>query len=232
MARLAEWKHAILLVLLVGGALLQPLTPDRGGIVPVLEDLLVTFAMVFVFFAVFGSRASRVVALGAALVSVAAKFSRYFLPEDGGVLLGVVHDATLAFFYGFAVVEVLRRIFQKRNVGADDILGSVCGFLLAGAAWASLYSLVDRLVPGSFAVSAAYAADLAGWHTRHALFDSLSFVTLTTMGYVDVTPVRAPAITLGWLEAVFGLFYMAVVVAQLVAAHLTKPVAPGTPDSP
>jgi Ion channel len=37
-----------------------------------------------------------------------------------------------------------------------------------------------------------------------------------TIGYADVTPVRAPATTLSLLAALFGVFYTAVVVAQFV----------------
>ena len=39
---------------------------------------------------------------------------------------------------------------------------------------------------------------------------------MLTIGYADVTPVRAPATTLSLLGALFGVFYTAVVVSQLV----------------
>jgi len=42
------------------------------------------------------------------------------------------------------------------------------------------------------------------------------------MGYGDVTPVRAPATALATIEAVFGQFYIAVVVAELVGARLAR----------
>ena len=52
------------------------------------------------------------------------------------------------------------------------------------------------------------------------MFNYFSIVTLTTMGYGDITPARAPATVLAMLEAVFGQFYIAVVVAQLVGARM------------
>lgn len=47
-----------------------------------------------------------------------------------------------------------------------------------------------------------------------------SFVTMTTMGYGHVTPTSAPARTAAYLQAVFGQFYLAVLVARLVALHI------------
>lgn len=125
---------------------------------------------------------------------------------------------------------ILRNIIRRRTIRADDVVGSVCGYLLAGSAWAALYSVVDRLVPGSFSISSSLTMQLDGWHSRHALFDYISPVTLTTIGYGDMSPIRAPAVSLAWMEAVFGHFYIAVIVAQLVAAHLTQTLRRGDPD--
>jgi hypothetical protein len=89
-----------------------------------------------------------------------------------------------------------------------------------GLIWGHFFALTDRLVPDSFSVSAAIAGQLNEWHTRRALFDYFNFTTLTSLGYGDITPTRAPACTLAWLEVMFGGFYMAVIVAQLVGMKL------------
>jgi hypothetical protein len=93
-----------------------------------------------------------------------------------------------------------------------------------GLIWGHFYALTDRLVPDSFSVSAAIAGQLNEWHSRRALFDYFSFTTLTSLGYGDITPTRAPAYTLAWLEVMFGGFYMAVIVAQLVGIKLAQAV--------
>ena len=65
-----------------------------------------------------------------------------------------------------------------------------------------------------------------GWDGRISLFDYFSLVTLTTMGYGDVTPVHGPARTFALIEAVFGQFYIAVLVAQLVGLRLAQAMQP------
>src|SRR5262249_11726951 len=107
-----------------------------------------------------------------------------------------------------------------RAVDADDVLGAIAGWLLMGLIWGHLFALTDRLVPDSFTISSAIAGELADWHSRRALFDYFSFTTLTSLRYCDITPWRAPAYTLAWLEVMFGGFYMAVIVAQLVGMKL------------
>ena len=48
-----------------------------------------------------------------------------------------------------------------------------------------------------------------------------SFVTLTTLGYGDITPVSATARSLSFMQAVAGQFYVAVLVAGLVSAYIS-----------
>jgi hypothetical protein len=76
-------------------------------------------------------------------------------------------------------------------------------------------------------MSHEFATELEDWDRRFAVFNYFSLVTLTTMGYGDVTPARAPATMLATLEAVFGQFYIAVLVAQLVGLRLAQALQPG-----
>jgi voltage-gated potassium channel len=61
-----------------------------------------------------------------------------------------------------------------------------------------------------------------------------SFATLTTVGYGDIAPVSSVARMLAVMEAVTGLFYVAVLISRLVALYSTQPQpkAPETHDSP
>jgi ion channel len=195
----------------------------------VFSDILAGLIMLAVLLVVFEHRRDRIVALAVAIVGISSSLARY-LPsaEPYQVLLTIVHYLLLTVFLGYAVAVILGNIFNKSAVGADDVLGAVSGYLIAGAAWSSLYALTDSLAPGSFTLAPAFSALLSDWHGRTAVFNYFSIVTLTTMGYGDITPTRAPATAFAMLEAVFGQFYIAVVVAQLVGARMTSGVRPGS----
>lgn len=49
-----------------------------------------------------------------------------------------------------------------------------------------------------------------------------SFVTLTTLGYGEITPTLPITRFLVYSEAIIGQFYMAILVASLVGTHLSE----------
>jgi hypothetical protein len=138
--------------------------------------------------------------------------------------LEAIYYGLVVLFLAYTVALILRGLFAQKVILADHVVGAVCGYLLAGLAWAALYMLVETVQPGSVRVSPEIAWQLADEHTRRYLFHYFSFETLTTVGYGDVTPVRPAACSLVWLEAVFGQFYLAVIVAQLVGLKLAQAV--------
>jgi hypothetical protein len=97
-------------------------------------------------------------------------------------------------------------------------------------AWGVLYSMLDTVWPGSFEVGSRLAEQVQADKSRIHLFTYYSFITLTTVGYGDVTPLSVPARTCAWLEALTGQFYLAVLVAGLVGALLSKKSEPSKTD--
>lgn len=114
-----------------------------------------------------------------------------------------------------AVFVILRELFRA-SAGAENVLGAICGYLIAGEAWAGVNALGYLLVPAAYSISPDVSALLVDWHGRMALFSYYGLAQMLTIGYTEVTPVRAPATTLSLFAALFGLFYTAVVVSQFV----------------
>jgi voltage-gated potassium channel len=50
-------------------------------------------------------------------------------------------------------------------------------------------------------------------------------VTLSTVGYGDVTPLSPPARSFAFMEAIIGQIYLAVLVARLVGLHIADSMA-------
>jgi uncharacterized membrane protein len=77
--------------------------------------------------------------------------------------------------------------------------------------------MIEGFRPGSFAISPKL---VTGGEVARPLPHALtyySFVTLTTVGYGDISPVSPATRTLAWMEAITGQFYLAVIVAGLVS---------------
>jgi uncharacterized membrane protein len=88
---------------------------------------------------------------------------------------------------------------------------------MLGVIWAVVYTIVAMANPHAF--SGIQAPDGRGWDSGWLYF---SFITMTTLGYGDVAPVSAIARTLAYLQAIFGQFYIAILVAGLVGAYITS----------
>ncbi len=228
---LQQRKYLILILMLVCVLIVQS-SAHRVVFGPIVSDVLITLMVLAVFLVVFTRWRERAVAFGVAGASIAVNWSHYLLiPDEHQILQAAAHHVLLALFLSFAVAVILRNIFEGTAITGDEVLGAVCGYVLAAGVWANAYALTEILAPGSFSVNPQLAKELPGLEGRHALFNYFSLVTLTTMGYGDVTPVRTPATALATLEAVFGQFYIAVVVAQLVGLRLAKAFEPKEPPS-
>jgi len=129
-----------------------------------------------------------------------------------------------AIFLSFVIVLVLKSIFLAKRVTFDTICASVCIYLLFGVLWAVAYSLIEVLIPGSFALSVdeTVGPEIMRMTAQYS-FNALhySFVTLTTLGYGDITPVSPLACMFSDIEAVVGQIYLAVLIARLIGIHVS-----------
>src|SRR5262245_15662310 len=221
MNSLKAHKHAILLAALVWVFLLQSFS-HRDVLGPVLSDLTIAMMMLLVFLIVFHRRSSRLLACIALATAIVADLVHYALPGSAELPLWLIYHSAVLLLVGFATIVILRNIFEQGVVRADDVLGAVCGYLLASEAWSHLFMLIEIFLPESFNVSPGFSADLDSWYGRIAVLSYVSLGSLTSIGSGAVVPVRPPATILTTLEAVFGQFYIAVVVAQLVSARLLQ----------
>jgi hypothetical protein len=124
---------------------------------------------------------------------------------------------------GALAIRILRDVLKARVVVFDQICGGLCVYMLVGFAFALTFSAIERIHPGSFAIDRArygIADDLAFLLRLRALLSYFSFITLTTVGYGDITPVADLPRALAAVEAVLGQIYLAVFVARLVSLNL------------
>jgi hypothetical protein len=208
-------KYAVLLAVLLACLVLQSFGP-RPGLAGVVADVLMTILGVTIFVVVFEDPRERAVAGAFVIAVLATGWARHVFVTHSLHALFLAHQALSAVYFWITVGVILRNLFRMPSVGGENVRGAICGYLIAGAAWGSCNGLAYLLDPTAFAMDPKVATLLADWHGRVALFSYYSFTQLLTIGYADVTPVRAPATTLSLLAALFGVFYTAVVVSQLV----------------
>ncbi len=126
--------------------------------------------------------------------------------------------ALLALFIFLLLVafNTLRQVGFSDDISLNRIVGAICIYLLLGVIWSIAYTVLEFLQPGSFKGMTEMVSPL-----RNPDWIYFSFVTITTLGYGDITPVTQTAKTLSFAEAIVGQFYIAVLVAGLVSAYIS-----------
>ncbi len=111
-------------------------------------------------------------------------------------------------------------------VNVDKLFGAVCVYILIGLSFAELFMLfeVGAIVFGIdahevLAVPGEQATDSA---VRKGELLYFSFVTLSTLGYGDFTPVSPWMRLFATVESIMGQLYLTILVARLVGLHLVQ----------
>jgi len=127
-----------------------------------------------------------------------------------------VHLFILFCFYVWSIWLAAKQVLFSGAIDANKIVGAICIYLLMGLIWALMYLFLAQAIPGAF-----NGLDQLVWYDNFANVAYYSFVTLTTLGYGDISPVAPVARFLVYMQAVVGVFYMAILVASLIGIGIS-----------
>lgn len=119
-------------------------------------------------------------------------------------------------FLSYISATMIYAMLKEQRVTNNTLFAGACCFLLMGFAWTSFYALMGSLDPQAFR---HFAGDRP---TEYVDFLYYSLITITTTGYGDIAPLKAPVRLAAALEAIVGQLYLAVLVARLVGLHISQ----------
>lgn len=122
----------------------------------------------------------------------------------------VVLAATF-FFVTFFLVRYLRK---ARDVSIDVIIVSINIYLLLGISFGSLTYFIYLIIPDSYNIHSAITS------ITFTTFIYYSFITMSTVGYGDITPITHESQTLAYFISIIGQLYVAIIIAFLVGKLL------------
>ena len=130
----------------------------------------------------------------------------------------IARGVALAAFFCLVSISLFIYLGKPEKAALGGMYITVSLYFLLGMCWFAIYSLLNIVQPGSFTEQGKPLPPDAPWST--VLYFSL--VTLTTLGYGDIVPVRPAARMFVTLEAAAGILYVAITVARLVSARQEK----------
>jgi len=210
---------AAVLLLVVG----FPLT--RGQ--PIAKALyIVLYSVVFCSAVVAVSRKKNPLRLAIALgaPTLVLGWITLTVPVLGEFSSAVLFHCCAVVFLIFLVTTVLRSIYAESQISTDSVCGAFCGYLIVGLVFAHLYCLTEIMAPRSFRGPEDVVARLGVHEERYFVLVYFSLVTLTTVGYGEITPGSELTRSLAVVEAILGQFYIAVLIADLIGKKLSQAV--------
>jgi len=209
-----QWGLSAMLVFLSLAIFVGLPLETLGLVSPTVVGVVLTFLFVSGIVAMAG-RGWITLAVG--MVAVASLVARWATELWPSRTLALWDMALAMLALALLTTFVLRHVFRAGAITGDRIRGAILAYLLLGLFWCVAYQLLDYVSPGTFHFPERRS--ISPGRLNHELV-YFSFVTLTTVGYGDITPVLPIARTLAVVEALVGQLYPAILIGRLVSLQI------------
>lgn len=183
-----------------------------GGLWPALFYGFYAAIFVLATWALTDNQTLRALVGGAGFAVFIAGLLNSYAPSKEAAL--AVYLTSIAYHLGMIVV-LARYTFGAKTVMTDVLISATSLYLVIGSGFAAVLAFIEWCVPGSFVASSGAAID---WQ-QMVYF---SYVTLTTLGYGDITPVGFYAQSFVSFEAIGGTLYTVILLSRLVGLHASR----------
>ena len=202
----------MLLIMILSLIVAAPFIGDYTGYRFVV-DMVATGVLIVAMYAISEKKHHLVLATFLLVPTIVTLWIDYFTKAQWAF---VTSEICGILFFGFCIINIFRFIRRQKEVTREVIFASVIIYLLIAMLWSDFYQMLDTFAPGSFSMP-----DGPVQHER-ILFLYFSLVTITTLGYGDMTPLTDRAAGLAAVEALTGQIYLVVMVAWLVGMYVSR----------
>lgn len=209
----SEWSLTAFLVMLVVMVFIVVPLGRLVGIGALLGSTIFSLLLISGVAAVSERRVPTLLVTGLVIVTLILRWLTHVAP---GMIIASAGVVSALACLGLMAGVVAYHVFRKGTITSHRIQGAVALYLLLGMIWGFAYELVLIQVPDAFLP--ADLGDNPDVLTSHLIY--FSFVTLTTVGYGDITPAHPIVRSLAMLEALVGQLYPAILIGRLVAMEL------------
>lgn len=177
---------------------------------------VVVFSLILLsgVFTVMGNYPFKITMVALAVVTFGIRWAVVIKPASYLLLAETIFTIV---FLGSLAVFMLTQVFREGHFNLHRIQGAVAVFLLIGLIWAYLYEAVYLTDSGAFTFPPEIEGFYESFFTKFLYF---SFITLTTLGYGDITPMHPIAKSLVMMEGLMGILYPAIMITRLVGLEI------------
>ena len=209
-------NNIILLICLLITVFLQPLLSVHFGLI---WRIIFTGIILSGTFSLEFKKRTRNILIASGTVTICFIWLSYFIINDW---VKITMFLSFFCFNMFITVFMIRHIARSKNVTLTILINSINCYLFIGVLGAVLLANEKILRKIGFHLDAEginFAGSGAQGFHDYLYF---SFVTMTTLGYGDVTPVSSFAKSTTIIIAIVGQLYLTILVAMLVGKFLSR----------
>jgi|TARA_R110000737_G_C14563695_1_gene482770 voltage-gated potassium channel len=149
--------------------------------------------------------------LGATSAFIVVMINRFGVFREEAALDFYLSFFIYLVFYAYVAFRLLKMIVATVNVKVGVLYASVIVYILIGIVGGYILMLIENIAPGS--INNLELENI----TTPSKFFYFSFITLSTLGYGDITPISPPARSVCIILSTTGPLYLTVLVALLVS---------------
>ena len=203
-------NNIVLLITLVLLLFFVPVIPGKDTL---LTSLLLGVLVVSGLFAAdFIKIAFRILATFGSLVLIGLFLGQVF-PESRE--LSIITFLLITLFFVVVTIALVAHVSTAREVDGATLLAAINSYLLIGITLSILFMILDLFVPASFSQLNPDNADFS-------VFVYYGLVTLSTLGYGDITPDTALARSRSTFTALLGQLYLVIIMAIIIGKYLKR----------
>jgi hypothetical protein len=205
---MADFRYGVVLTMILASLVFQLAAPEADWarlVTIVIQGLTLLSALVVSRVHPWVLRLSTAAVIAAVAASTAALVGFGTLGPTAARLI-------TALIVALAPVSIVRGViveFRARGVSLNTMFGVLCVYLLIGSLFAFVYGVISSIGSQAFFAQGGDADS-----TTNFLY--FSFVTITTVGYGDLTAASNLGRSLAIAEALTGQIYLVTVVAAIV----------------
>lgn len=130
-------------------------------------------------------------------------------------VLQLIASFTTFVYFIYIIIKLVAKVAKSNEAGPLEFTESISVYLLFGIAGSLIFNNIYNYNNASFSLPENALPSLSD-------FTYFSFVTLSTLGYGDITPLSLAARSVSIFFSVSGQLYMAIIVAVLVGKYISK----------
>lgn len=145
------------------------------------------------------------------LIATTCTWFAYFNPKNSSLIL--IQNLAYFLFFSVLLLHILLTLFQTSQIDLNIVFGAMNGYIIIGLMGSFLMIMINEIYPDAY----LYNDDSPLVFYDYIYF---SFVNMTTLGFGDIIPKKAPAKGLTVIHTLVGQLYLSVIVGIMVGKFI------------